>query len=113
MSLRPIRLCFTLTALALAACQTGPTAKEIDEAKHTIDCKHAEEHYLIRFDEGEARIVMPDETRVILYQVPSGSGFRYMNGTMELRGKGIAVELWRNQTPIQLACKPFEIPKAK
>lgn len=113
MSLRPIRICFALTVLALAACQTGPTAKEIEEAKHTIDCKHGEEHYLIRFDEGEARIVMPDKSPVILYQVPSGSGFRYMNGSMELRGKGIEVELTRNQSPISLTCKPFEIPKAK
>ncbi len=117
MSLRPFRLCCALCcalgALALCACQTGPTAKEIEEAKQTIDCKHTDDRYVIRFTEGEARVLMPDASRVILYQVPTGSGFRYMNGSMELRGKGLDVELLRNQSEMRLACKPYEIPKAK
>lgn len=113
MLLRPFRLCCVLAALALCACQTGPTAKEIEEAKQTIDCKHTADRYVIRFTEGEARILMPDASRVILYQVPTGSGFRYMNGSMELRGKGLDVELLRNQSGLRLACKPYEIPKAK
>jgi membrane-bound inhibitor of C-type lysozyme len=113
MSLRPYRVCCALAALALCACQTGPTAREIEEAKQTIDCQHGNERYVIRFAEGEARILMPDESRVILYQVPAGSGFRYMNGSMELRGKGLDAELLRNQSAMRLACKPYEIPKAK
>ena len=113
MFLRPYRVCVALAALALCACQTGPTAREIEEAKQTIDCRHGTERYVIRFAEGEARILMPDESRVILYQVPAGSGFRYMNGSMELRGKGLDAELLRNQSAMRLACKPYEIPKAK
>ncbi|MGE5089709.1 MAG: hypothetical protein ACM3QY_11335 [Candidatus Levyibacteriota bacterium] len=110
---RPFRLCLALAALALAACQTGPTAKEIEEAKQTIDCQYGSDRYVIRFVEAEARILMPDESRVILYQVPAGSGFRYMNGSMEVRGKGLDVQLLRNQSAMRLTCKPYEIPKAK
>jgi membrane-bound inhibitor of C-type lysozyme len=54
---------------------------------------------------------MPDATRVVLYQVPGGSGFRYINGLMELRGKGMEVELTREQQAVHLTCKPYEIPK--
>ena len=55
---------------------------------------------------------MPDATRVVLYQVPSGSGFRYINGLMELRGKGrMDLELTREQQAVHLTCKPYEIPK--
>jgi membrane-bound inhibitor of C-type lysozyme len=113
MFLRPYRVGCALAALALCACQTGPTAQEIEEAKQTIDCQYGSERYVIRFDEGEARILMPDQSRVILYQVPAGSGFRYMNGSMEVRGKGLDVELLRSQSAMRLTCKPYEIPKAK
>jgi membrane-bound inhibitor of C-type lysozyme len=54
---------------------------------------------------------MPDATRVVLYRVPSGSGVRYMNGLMELRGKGMDMELTREQKTVRLACKAFEVPK--
>ena len=64
-----------------------------------------------RFADAEARLLMPDGTRVILYQVPSGSGIRYLNGLMELRGKGMDLELTREQTAVRLACKAYEIPK--
>ena len=111
---RPYRVLFALGALALAACQTGgPTAKEIEEAKHTIDCHHGDERIVIRFAEGEVRMLMPDESRVILYQIPAGSGFRYMNGSMELRGKGLDVELLRNQSALRLACKPYQLEVKK
>jgi membrane-bound inhibitor of C-type lysozyme len=47
----------------------------------------------------------------VLYQVPSGSGIRYINGLMELRGKGMDLELTREQAAVHLKCKPYEIPK--
>jgi membrane-bound inhibitor of C-type lysozyme len=54
---------------------------------------------------------MADGTRVILYQVPSGSGIRYINGLMEWRGKGNELELVREQTAVHFICKPYELPK--
>ncbi|MGH8802551.1 MAG: MliC family protein [Casimicrobiaceae bacterium] len=98
-------------ALALSACKTGPTQEELQAARETIDCHHGDEHIVIRFDEAEARMLMQDGKRVILYQVPAGSGVRYMNGDMELRGKGLDMTLLRFQGAMHLDCKPFEIPK--
>jgi membrane-bound inhibitor of C-type lysozyme len=100
-----------LAAGLLAGCQQGPTKEEIEAAKSTVDCERPGERIVIRFAEGEARLLMPDGTRVILYQVPSGSGIRYLNGLMELRGKGMDLELTREQNAVHLKCKPYEIPK--
>ena len=100
-----------LAACLIAACQQGPTKEEIEAAKKTVDCDRQGERILIRFDEGEARLLMADGNRVILYQVPSGSGIRYINGLMELRGKGMDLELTREQTAVHLKCKPYELPK--
>ena len=111
MSPRALTAC-TLIAL-LAACETGPTKEEIDAAKQTVDCERPGERVVIRFAEGEARLLMPDGTRVVLYQVPSGSGVRYINGLMELRGKGMEMELIREQAAVHFTCKPYEIPKKK
>ncbi len=102
-----------LALAALGGCETGPTQEELEAAKHTVDCERPGEHFVIRFDEGEARILMPDGTRVVLYQVPMGSGIRYLNGQMELRGKGMDLELIRDQQLVHISCKPFEIPKKK
>jgi membrane-bound inhibitor of C-type lysozyme len=98
-------------AIALAGCQTGPTKEDIEAAKATIDCERAGERIVIRFADGEARLLMPDASRVILYQVPSGSGVRYINGLMELRGKGLDMELLREQQAVHFTCKPYELPK--
>jgi hypothetical protein len=38
---------------------------------------------------------------------------RYINGLMELRGKGMEMELIREQAAVHFACKPYEIPKKK
>ena len=111
MSPRALTAC-TLLAL-LAACETGPTKEEIEAAKQTIDCERPGERVVIRFAEGEARLLMPDGTRVVLYQVPSGSGVRYINGLMELRGKGMEMQLIREQAAVHFTCKPYEIPKKK
>lgn len=108
---RPI-LPLLLAATLVAACQEkGPTKEELEAAKNTIDCDRTGERIIIRFDDGEARLLMPDGTRVVLYQVPSGSGVRYLNGLMELRGKGMELELTREQTAVHMKCKPYEIPK--
>ena len=111
MSKHPIALIAVL--VALAGCETGPTKEEIEAAKNTVDCERPGEHFVIRYDEGEARILMPDATRVVLYQVPSTSGVRYLNGNMELRGKGLNLELVRDQQLVHLNCKPFELPVKK
>src|SRR4051812_12830151 len=108
---RPI-LPMMLAAALVAACQQpGPTKDEVEAAKNTVDCERTGERIIIRFDDGEARLLMPDGTRVVLYQVPSGSGIRYINGLMELRGKGMELELTREQNAVHLKCKPYEIPK--
>ena len=56
----------------------------------------AGERIVIRFDVGEARLLMPDGNRVALYQIPAASGVRYSNGIIELRGKGMDLELVRD-----------------
>jgi membrane-bound inhibitor of C-type lysozyme len=104
-------LLLLIAASALASCQQkGPTKDELEAARNTVDCERAGERIVIRFEDGEARLLMPDKSRVVLYQVPSGSGIRYINGLMELRGKGMDLELTREQTAVRLSCKAFEIP---
>jgi membrane-bound inhibitor of C-type lysozyme len=111
---RPLFACFAVGIGLLAGCQNGPTKEELEAAKNTVDCERAGERIVIKFEDGEARLLMPDATRVVLYQVPSGSGIRYLNGVMELRGKGrMNLELTRDQQAVHLTCKPYEIPKQK
>jgi len=98
-------------ALTLAACQSGPSKEELDAAKNTVDCQRADERLVIRFDEGEARVLMPDGTRVVLYQVPQASGLRYTNGLIELRGRGLELTWTRDGFATALKCKPYEVPK--
>ena len=108
------RLVATLAAVALAAagCQSGgPTKEEEEAARSTVECDHAGQRVLIRFAEGEARLLMPDATRVILYQVPTGSGVRYTNGVWELRGRDLALELSQDRQTVRMICKPYELPK--
>jgi hypothetical protein len=50
---------------------------------------------------------------VVLYQVPTGLGVRYLNGTMELRGRGLDMELTRSDQRARLQCKQYEIPPKK
>jgi hypothetical protein len=98
--------------LAMGACQSsGPTKEEEEAARSTIDCDHAGQRVLIRFAEGEARLLMPDATRVILYQVPVTSGLRYTNGLWELRGRDLQLELQQDRQTVRMICKPYELPK--
>lgn len=112
MTPRRTTLPLLLAASLLVGCQQkGPTKEELEAAKNTVDCDRSGERIVIRFDDGEARLLMPDGTRVVLYQVPSGSGVRYLNGLMELRGKAMDLELTREQTAVRMTCKAYEIPK--
>lgn len=100
-----------VVAVTLAGCMTGPSAEEMEAARKTIDCDRDGERIVIRFEEDEARVLMPDGTRLILYQVSVPSGVRYLNGEMELRGKGLELQLVHNGVAGMLKCKPYEIPK--
>jgi membrane-bound inhibitor of C-type lysozyme len=98
-------------ALLLCACQSGPSKDEIEAAKKTIDCQRGDERILIKFDEGEARMLMGDGSRIVLYQIQVASGLRYTNGILDLRGKGLELTLARDGEASTLTCKQYEIPK--
>ena len=101
-----------LAALVLAACAGSPSKDELEAAKNTISCQLAGERLVIRFDVGEARLLMPAGDRVALYQIPAASGIRYSNGSLELRGKGMDLQLVRDGTATPLAgCEPYQLPK--
>ena len=59
-----------LAALLVAACAMPPSKEEQDAAKNTFACMFVDERIVIRFDTGEARLLMPDGNRVALYQIP-------------------------------------------
>lgn len=105
------RLPFAALALWLAACQSGPTKEELEAAKNTIDCRNGDERLIVKFEEGEARLLLGDATRVVLYQVSAPSGLRYTNGLMELRGRGLDFTFIREGNATALTCKPYEIPR--
>ena len=86
--------------------------EEQEAAKNTFTCLSAGDRIVIRFDVGEARLLMPDGDRVSLYQIPAASGVRYANGDMELRGKGTELQLVRHGAAIPLSeCQPYQAPK--
>jgi membrane-bound inhibitor of C-type lysozyme len=97
-------------ALALAACENPQKKKEEELAKNTYACQLNGERLVVRFVEGEARMLMPGAQRVTLYQLPTGSGVRYSNGTMELRGRGTELQLLRegSATPLR-DCEPYAL----
>ena len=106
------RLALLAAATLVAACQSsGPTKEEIEAARQTVDCDYGGERIVIRFTEGEARMLMPDGTRVILYQVAAATGLRYTNGLWELRGRDLSLELSQERQTVRMICKPYELPK--
>ncbi len=112
--LRLRRLVLLLTALAaVAGC--GGTASKADEetARNTLACQASGERIVVRFETDEARLLMPGGERVTLYQVPSGSGIRYTNGMMDLRGKGTDLQLARDGSALVplTGCAPLAVPK--
>jgi membrane-bound inhibitor of C-type lysozyme len=101
-----------LAVAMLAACAIPASKDEIEAAKNTYACQLAGERLVVRFDTGEARLLMPDTNRVTLYQIPTGSGVRYSNGVMELRGKGLDLQLIHDGVSTALAgCEQFPVPK--
>ena len=103
-----------VVAAALAACADKPGKEEQEAAKNTFVCLLDGERLVIRFDMGEARMLMPTGDRISLYQIPTPSGVRFSNGNLELRGKGTELTLIDNNTAtqVQLAqCVPYTPPK--
>ena len=85
---------------------------ELEAAKNTFACQSGGERIVIRFDVGEARLLMADGDRVSLYQIPAASGVRYSNGRMELRGKGTDLQLVLDGAAVPLTdCQPYRVPK--
>lgn len=100
-------------AVLITACAAPRASKEeVEAARNTIVCKLDGERLMIRLDVGEVRLLMPNGTRVNLYQISSDSGLRYTNGMMELRGKDLNLSLIRNGELTRLEdCKQYELPK--
>lgn len=102
----------TLAAALVAGCGSEPSKEEQEAAKNTFTCLLAGERLVVRFDAGEARMLMPGGERIVLYQIPAASGVRFSNGTLELRGKGTDLQLVGDGRVTPLAdCKPYQLPK--
>lgn len=110
-----MRSALVLIAVAiLAGCADKPSKEEEEAAKNTMVCKLDGERVVIRFDTGEARMLLPGGDRAILYQVPSASGVRFSNGNLELRGKGTEFTLVDHTAAAQaplVGCEPYSIHK--
>ena len=101
-------------AIAAAGCENKPTKEEEEAAKNTFACLLNNERLVVRFESGEARMLMPSGDRISLYQIPSASGVRFSNGTLELRGKGTELTLYENGAASPLVgCTQFTPPPAK
>ena len=108
---RPLLSAAASIALFVAACAMPPSKEEEEAARNTFACTAAGERIVIRFDAGEARLLMPDGNRTSLYQIPVASGVRFSNGQIEVRGKGMDLELVRHgvETPLK-DCQPMTLP---
>jgi hypothetical protein len=106
-----MRSCLTACALALVVgCAQQKPAEE--PSKDTFECTLEGERWLVRFTEGEARILTPTGERINLYQIATASGVRFSNGLIELRGRGLELQLVRDGFSRQLVgCKPVMVPK--
>jgi hypothetical protein len=102
----------------LAACENPQKKREEELAKNTFACQLNGERFVVRFVEGEARILLPGAQRVTLYQISTGSTgsiVRYSNGAMELRGRGTELTFIvdSNAAPLR-DCEPYAVlPPAK
>jgi len=107
----PAGIVAVLALAALAGCESSPSKEAQEAARNTFACQLAGERIVIHFDAGEARILMPGGERVILYQIAAGSGVRFTNGLIELRGKGTDLQLIRDGalTPLD-GCAPYAPP---
>ena len=69
--------------LTTSGCSNKPSKEEEEAARNTFACQLRGERVVLRFDAGEARLLRPGGERVVLYQLPTASGVRFSNGTME------------------------------
>ncbi|GIK85626.1 MAG: hypothetical protein BroJett026_11070 [Betaproteobacteria bacterium] len=106
-----------LTALVVAfaalvsGCGGGGT-KEMVPSPDTFECNFEGARWLVRFTEGEARLLTPEGERINLYQIPSASGVRFTNGLLELRGKGTELALVSDGVLRPMRdCTPLMVPK--
>jgi membrane-bound inhibitor of C-type lysozyme len=110
------RMAWIVAAAAVAAgagCEHKPSKEEEQAAKNTFACQLVGERLIIRFDSGEARMLTSGGEKITLYQIPSASGVRYSNGTMELRGKGTDLTLTENGASTVLeGCQQYVAPKS-
>ena len=119
MRIANIASCRANAALILAAvfataagCSNSPSKEEQEAAKNTFACQLNGDRLIIRFDSGEARLLMPTGERIVLYQIAAASGVRYTNGTLELRGKGTDLQVISDGNLTPLAdCQPYVVPK--
>lgn len=87
--------------------------REEEIARQTFACQLNGERFIVRFAEGEARVLLPGAQRVTLYQIPTGSTgsvVRYSNGSMELRGRGTELTFIVDNQPAPLRdCEPYAV----
>jgi hypothetical protein len=101
-------------AALLAACEDPIRKKREEElAKTTFACQLNGERFVVRFIEGEARILLPGAQRVTLYQISpgaTGAMVRYSNGSMELRGRGTELSfIVDGQSAPLRDCEPYAV----
>jgi membrane-bound inhibitor of C-type lysozyme len=108
-----VALMAAVAVLTAPGCADKPSKDEQEAARNTFACTLSGERLVVRFDSGEARLLMPGGERVVLYQIPVASGVRFSNGTLELRGKGVDLQLQTHSgvTPL-VDCQPYVLPKA-
>ena len=112
---RGVGVALTTLTLALSGCDSlNPQKKREEElAKTTFACDLNGERFVVRFTEGEARILLPGTQRVTLYQIPTGatgSLVRYSNGNLELRGRGSDLVFYADGVAAPLRnCAPYAV----
>lgn len=107
---RTLTVVALVATLALAACENPQKKRDEELAKNTFACQWNGERFVVRFADGEARVLLPGAQRVTLYQIPVASGVRYSNGSMELRGKGTELQFIMDNvlTPLR-DCEPYAL----
>ena len=104
--------CVAIAIATSAGCEHKPTKEEEEAAKATFLCHLEGEALIMRFEPGEVRLLTSTAERITLYQIPTASGVRYSNASMELRGKGMDLVLIDNGVATKLeGCAPYVPPK--
>ena len=94
-----LALLIAATLATLAACnKNAPPDPQSRVIETFFTC--GEQRLQVRFFPGEGRAVLiQGQASTELTQAPTGSGFRYSNGTTEIRGKGPSLTLTRPDQP--------------